>query len=457
MKIANPIYDVVFKYLMENNQIAKDFLSLILGIEIISVEVQAQEFVEINKQTGLRVYRIDFKATVRDKNGNLKTILIEIQKSKNGLEIERFQSYIGLNYLKQNIVLDEENVSRKVGYPITPIYLLGFRLKNVKVPVLKVERTYLNGISRKKLKAKEDFVEKLSHDLYAIQIPRLKMQVRTDLEKMLDVFNSAKYKTSDNRIFDYTGDTSDPRIARVVKHLGRAIIDDDNMLHSMLVEDEIEELLARERRQRELLDKKAQESLKKLEEAKAQTKAAEAETKAAEARTKSAKVEAESAKVEAESAKVEAESAKVEAESAKVEAESAKVEAESAKVEAESAKVEAESAKVEAESAKVEAESAKVEAESAKVEAESAKVEAESAKVEAESAKVEAESAKVEAESAKVEAESARNQAESAKVATEIAEEKTKLAISEKEEALENARLLAAKVEALQKQLQDKK
>jgi hypothetical protein len=27
MKIANPIYDVVFKYLMENNEIAKDILS----------------------------------------------------------------------------------------------------------------------------------------------------------------------------------------------------------------------------------------------------------------------------------------------------------------------------------------------------------------------------------------------------------------------------------------------
>jgi hypothetical protein len=282
MKIANPIYDVVFKYMIENNEIAKDFLSVILGINIISVEIQAQEFVEINKATGLRVYRIDFKATVKDKNGALRTILVEIQKSKNGLEIERFQSYIGLNYLKQNIVVDSNNIEKKVGYPITPIYLLGFRLKNVKVPVLKVERTYLNGISRRKLNVKEDFVEKLSHDLYAIQIPRLKMQVRTDVEKMLDVFNSAKYKTADSRIFDYTGDTSDPRIARVIKHLGRAIIDDDNLLHTMLIEDEIEELLAREKRKNELTDKKAQESFKKAEIAEEAKRTADEAKKAAE-------------------------------------------------------------------------------------------------------------------------------------------------------------------------------
>ncbi len=299
MKIANPIYDVVFKYLMENNEIAKDFLSLILGIQIISLEVQAQEFVEINKQTGLRVYRIDFKAVVKDKNGNLRTILVEIQKSRNGFEIERFQSYIGLNYLKQNIVLDDNDVSKKVGYPITPIYLLGFRLKNVKVPVLKVERTYLNGISRRQLKVKEDFVEKLSHDLYAIQIPRLKMQARTDLEKMLDVFNSAKYKTSDSRIFDYTGDLSDPRLARVVKHLGRAIIDDDNLLHKMLVEDEIEAMVAQHQRRNEKI-------IKNAEIAQANAKAAEVK---AQLKEEAAKLKEEAAKVKEEAAKVKVEAA----------------------------------------------------------------------------------------------------------------------------------------------------
>jgi hypothetical protein len=37
MKIANPIYDVVFKYLMENTEIAKDILSVILGVTIVSI------------------------------------------------------------------------------------------------------------------------------------------------------------------------------------------------------------------------------------------------------------------------------------------------------------------------------------------------------------------------------------------------------------------------------------
>ena len=37
MKIANPIYDIIFKYLMEDTEIAKDILSLILNENIISV------------------------------------------------------------------------------------------------------------------------------------------------------------------------------------------------------------------------------------------------------------------------------------------------------------------------------------------------------------------------------------------------------------------------------------
>ena len=31
MQIANPIYDITFKYLMENEEIAKDILSVILN------------------------------------------------------------------------------------------------------------------------------------------------------------------------------------------------------------------------------------------------------------------------------------------------------------------------------------------------------------------------------------------------------------------------------------------
>ena len=44
MQIANPIYDVVFKHLMEDAKIAKLLISSIIGEEIETLEFRPQEF-----------------------------------------------------------------------------------------------------------------------------------------------------------------------------------------------------------------------------------------------------------------------------------------------------------------------------------------------------------------------------------------------------------------------------
>ena len=43
MEIANPIYDVVFKYLMEDNRAARIFLSAVTGRDIVSLEFLGQK------------------------------------------------------------------------------------------------------------------------------------------------------------------------------------------------------------------------------------------------------------------------------------------------------------------------------------------------------------------------------------------------------------------------------
>jgi hypothetical protein len=45
IQIVNPIYDGAFKYLMDDNQIAKLILSTILGEEIISLSAKPQEMI----------------------------------------------------------------------------------------------------------------------------------------------------------------------------------------------------------------------------------------------------------------------------------------------------------------------------------------------------------------------------------------------------------------------------
>ena len=80
MTIANPIYDTVFKYLMEDERIARTILSALLKEEIVKVEVRPHEYSNGQKES-LSIFRIDFGATVRDASGEEQLILIELQKT----------------------------------------------------------------------------------------------------------------------------------------------------------------------------------------------------------------------------------------------------------------------------------------------------------------------------------------------------------------------------------------
>ena len=68
-KIANPIYDVVFKYLLSDNKIAKLMLSTIIGKEVVTLQ-----FRDTEKRTDLdksiKYHRLDFSAEIKDKNNS---------------------------------------------------------------------------------------------------------------------------------------------------------------------------------------------------------------------------------------------------------------------------------------------------------------------------------------------------------------------------------------------------
>ncbi|MGB4959214.1 MAG: hypothetical protein WBO36_07050, partial [Saprospiraceae bacterium] len=87
MLIANPIYDVVFKYMMEDARVAKIFLSAIMAKELVDIQFLPQELIgdkTSNDETlslNLTIYRLDFSAKVRDKDGQEELIIIEVQKS----------------------------------------------------------------------------------------------------------------------------------------------------------------------------------------------------------------------------------------------------------------------------------------------------------------------------------------------------------------------------------------
>ncbi len=206
MLIANPIYDVVFKRLMENNKVAKFFISTILGQTIESVEVKPQEFtyitgldlknptineavlLDIQSYHNIGLFRLDFLATIKTASGVYQKVLIEIQKAHKQIDVMRFRNYLAEQYKKQDIINNKEVV-----LPITTIYILGFKLPEIESSCIKVERSYIDLITNTKISKKSAFVEKLSHDSFVVQVPRITDRYQTRLDKLLSVFEQVNF------------------------------------------------------------------------------------------------------------------------------------------------------------------------------------------------------------------------------------------------------------------------
>jgi hypothetical protein len=245
MIIANPLYDVVFKYLLEDIDIARELLSTILGEEILYLEVKPQETVTTSSDGQIRILRFDFKATIEMPSGEQKKVLIELQKLKQTLDVMRFRRYLGDNYAKEDDVILEDGTQVKVPLPIVTIYILGFLLTHLTKAAVKINREYVDIFTGNIIEdVKDEFVELLTHDSYVIQTRLLPPESKTKLERVLQVFNP-RFRTKDTHKLDFTGDANEPIVQKMISRLQRAIIDDE-MRHQMDVEDEFERILARE-------------------------------------------------------------------------------------------------------------------------------------------------------------------------------------------------------------------
>ena len=141
MIIANPIYDTVFKYLMEDLGIAKDLLAMILDVEIVELTIQPQETatqITSSDRPSINIYRLDFVAIIKEKENQYKKVLIELQKSKRSTNILRFRRYLAENYQKEDtVIVNNKEVLQSL--EIVTLYFLGFELEDVNTSIMKVK------------------------------------------------------------------------------------------------------------------------------------------------------------------------------------------------------------------------------------------------------------------------------------------------------------------------------
>ncbi len=297
--VANPLYDAVFKYLMEDDRIAKTILSALLKKRVADVKIRRNEYANLTRCESISMFRIDFAATVLDEDDTQHLMLIELQKTWLPTETLRFRRYLALQYNNEENMLKDDR--RQYALPMVAIYLLGHCVGHVEAPIVYVNhQAYDYDGKIVEAGMPDPFVESLQHDSIIVQIPLLHGRVNNRLEKVLSVFDQAKVADNkkvvkvDERQFE--GDTD---MEYLVRRLQSAAADPD-MRYQMNVEDEyFRELEGRDTLIMEK-DKKIEEKNRKIEE-------------------KNRKIEEKDKKIEEKNKKIEEKNKKIEEKNKKIE------------------------------------------------------------------------------------------------------------------------------------------
>jgi hypothetical protein len=273
MHIANPIYDVVFKYMMEDNRVAKAFLSAIIQEKVVELDFASQERTiripaEKDNKTKIEtkrpeinytVCRFDFSARIATSGGGFKTVVIELQKAKLMSDIMRFRRYLGLHY---------QNPENTYGYRDDPkarqiycIFILGHDIGIPGCAVIRIDSTVWDVTTGRELNVPgNEFIDGIHHRSWIVQAGELKHSRRTDLEKMLAVFDPGKRHILDVDENDY------PKNYRsIIRRLRMATESEQIQIEMEMEDDYLEELRYKERKIA-LKDKIIEEKDKALEE-----------------------------------------------------------------------------------------------------------------------------------------------------------------------------------------------
>jgi hypothetical protein len=224
VKIANPIYDVMFKYLMDDMESAKIIISTIINREILSLESQPQEHIIKVEKYGFTIFRVDFKAIVKTETGSEK-ILIEMQKAKNPADIFRFRRYIGENYKSTDLINNVET-----NLPMTCIYFIGYNVPFENI-LIYIPNTAIDSITGEVITEKLDILELLNHNSHYIFMSNLpKSQQENVIYDILDIFDQSKIIDNGNRQFleiEFDENTISPKKKQLIMRLHQASLEAD--------------------------------------------------------------------------------------------------------------------------------------------------------------------------------------------------------------------------------------
>lgn len=228
VQIANPIYDVVFKYMMEDNLVAKLVVSSIIGMQVVELEPKPQEHTtektnvkdpDTDEEISLTVYRLDFSAKIKTTDG-YKLILIEMQKATLPTDIARFRNYLGEQYSSADNIISTE--TGKSAMQIYCLYFLGKGLGICKTPVLEIDTFVRDKATSRIIKKRNYFIDSLNHRSWVIQIDCLKDRRRNEAEQLLGVFDQSFRIGADNHFLNIREEDFPEKYRPVIRRLKSA-------------------------------------------------------------------------------------------------------------------------------------------------------------------------------------------------------------------------------------------
>ena len=280
--VANPIYDSVFKFLMEDERIAKTVLSALLKKEVVSVEMRRHEHPNITRDN-ISMLRIDFAARVMQDDGSTRLVLIELQKTWLSTETLRFRRYLAAQYnAEENMLKESNSEAGPYAIPMIAIYLLGHRIGDIDKAVVYVNHKAFDYDGKEIENGENDpFINSLIHDSIIVQIPLLHGKINNKLDRVLSVFDQSQRDDSNQHIvrLDINNYEGDSELMHLVHRLGLAAM---NASVRQEMDDEDEFFSAIESRDTQLMqmNKRLSETTSQLNETTSQLNETTAQLKA---------------------------------------------------------------------------------------------------------------------------------------------------------------------------------
>jgi len=298
--IPNPIYDVVFRYLMQDYDSALIILSTLIGEKIIKLDFQplthakkktieenttqtqsliSKRFEKEKKKiradnslsktdkdiriseitikdpvTGkdIKLLHLDFAAVIEKEDGEEELVIIELQKVAIETDIFRFKQYIAENFQKKRKVktIDPDtgqSVEIEFPYRLIPIFILNFKIEDEISDLMIRTRQIKTGIfTGKELNKKNEFIDNLSYEIYVVQLPYLNKidesiiendEYRSKLYAFLKLFDQQAKKIDNEYRLRLFRKLFPEFLDRVIKRLQTADIDNPDLEKQMQAED----------------------------------------------------------------------------------------------------------------------------------------------------------------------------------------------------------------------------